>query len=224
MFDFGEYAQFYDEFYKTDFGKMIDKYEKALMDEMMREVPPGKALEIGCGTGHWTQYFAEKGNDIIGIDVSREMVEIAERKNIPSTVCLVHDVQNMPFRDDFFENIFAITSLEFVEDQDKAFAEIKRVIKDYGYLVVAVLNENSEYMQKRKDDPIFKEAKLFTPQKLFNYLKVFGEPKIKGCIYMIDDKILDLEKTRKELETLDINNAAFLVGVVRYDNFRKDKK
>ncbi len=220
--DFGELAETYDDFYKTALGQHIDKLEKAVVEELMQNIPAGKSLEIGCGTGHWTEYFAAKGNDIIAIDISREMVEIAERKNIPNTICLVHDVRNMPFKERFFENIFAITSLDFLdkEDKQKAFGEIKRVLKHYGYILVGGLNRKSSYIKALPKGNIILRGSLFSVQELREYLSLFGEPIIKGCIYWKDGEIIDEKLSESEK---NIEEAAFIVGVVRYDRFLEEK-
>jgi ubiquinone/menaquinone biosynthesis C-methylase UbiE len=38
-------------------------------------------LEIGCGTGHWTTFFRQKGLELTAIDISGKMIEKARSKN-----------------------------------------------------------------------------------------------------------------------------------------------
>jgi 2-polyprenyl-3-methyl-5-hydroxy-6-metoxy-1,4-benzoquinol methylase len=45
-----------------------------------------KVLEIGCGTGLFTEMFAETGADIIAVDISPELLQKAKARNLPPTV------------------------------------------------------------------------------------------------------------------------------------------
>jgi 2-polyprenyl-3-methyl-5-hydroxy-6-metoxy-1,4-benzoquinol methylase len=46
--------------------------------------PGVRALEIGCGTGLFTQYFAATGAEVLAVDISEELLEVARRKGLPA--------------------------------------------------------------------------------------------------------------------------------------------
>jgi len=60
-------------------------------------------LELGCGTGHWTQFFCEEGFQVTGVDESEAMLERARAKNIAGARFLQADAGNLPFRDQSFQ-------------------------------------------------------------------------------------------------------------------------
>lgn len=82
-FDFDLIADSYDSWYAGRRGAMYDRLEKKAI---IRYLPPHakgeKLLEVGCGTGHWSQFFSEYGFEVIGVDVSERMIETAKSKNI----------------------------------------------------------------------------------------------------------------------------------------------
>lgn len=74
-----KYAEIYDLIYsKKDYLKESNWIEKIFM--RYSDKKPGKILELGCGTGNYTEIFAKKGYEITGVDFSRYMIEIAKRK------------------------------------------------------------------------------------------------------------------------------------------------
>lgn len=72
---FKKYAKYYDLFNKDkDYGKEAD-YVHALIQKY---APDAKAiLDLGCGTGQHDFFLAEKGYSVIGVDMSEEMLSIA---------------------------------------------------------------------------------------------------------------------------------------------------
>ena len=82
-FDFDSVADTYDKWYDTAEGAMYDRLEKKALSRYLPQNAQGmKLLEIGCGTGHWSQFFSEHGFEVTGVDVSGRMIEIAENKHI----------------------------------------------------------------------------------------------------------------------------------------------
>lgn len=81
-FDFGKIAEHYDKWYQSQRGSLYDKVEKQTLDRLLPEAGKGsKLLDIGCGTGHWSAYFARKGFDVTGVDISERMVQVARGKD-----------------------------------------------------------------------------------------------------------------------------------------------
>ncbi len=64
-------AEKYDKFYKTIQGKAIDNLEKEIILKHIKGITCREdILELGCGTGHWTEFFCGQGFKVTAIDES----------------------------------------------------------------------------------------------------------------------------------------------------------
>ncbi len=103
-----------------------------------------KVLDIACGTGEpglTIAGIANKGS-VIGIDLSEEMLEVANEhaiskqiKNYDTKVC---DVCELPFADDFFDKVSCRMGFMFFPDMQLAANEIYRVLKTEGKIATSV--------------------------------------------------------------------------------------
>jgi len=50
-------AQNYDAYYQTKSGRTIDQIEKETIANFLENIPRQAMLELGCGTGHWSEFF-----------------------------------------------------------------------------------------------------------------------------------------------------------------------
>ncbi len=212
VFDFGKTAETYDDFYSTDYGKKVDLLEKNLVRHTLAHVPRAKTLELGCGTGHWTRFFRHLGFNVTGVDISVEMLKIAQ-KRLPNVVCVKADMLDLPFPDESFDNVFAITSFEFVTDRQKAFDEAFRVLKTGGYFLIGALNANSRLGQEKDKSETFKNANFFTPESLTSILRQYGSPRINGAVVLEDGDPVDYYKVLPDKTRIE--HGAFLVALVR---------
>jgi len=73
-------------FKKTPWDTGITPPEIVAIIESGRLRPPGRAFDLGCGTGTNAIYLAQHGFDVIGLDVSRRAISIARRKARSSNV------------------------------------------------------------------------------------------------------------------------------------------
>lgn len=211
-FDFDIIAYEYDSFYDAPIGETIDNLEKNLIGNLIKKLEGNVLVELGCGTGHWTSFFSQNNFFVTGLDISSKMLEVAVKKNIPNSVLLIHDIQELPFLDNSIQNIAAIASLEFVGDQKKVFSEINRVLKPGGSLIVGCLNINSIVGKTKSGNPVFKNANFFSFNSLYEILNELGKPEISGCLYQNEkNEILDDIASQKEL----LNYGIFLAGLVR---------
>src|SRR5215470_6599353 len=68
----------------TPAGRLRAKRRAMLIGEGARLGPGVRVLEIGCGTGLFTEAFAATGADIVAVDISPELVDIAKRRGLPA--------------------------------------------------------------------------------------------------------------------------------------------
>lgn len=211
-FDFSKEAEQYDNYYSSHFGMEVDRIEKAAIKQLIKEIPIGKILEIGCGTGHWTQFFVEHGFSVHGIDLSSAMLQKAINKSIPQAKFEQMDFLNNTFEDASQKHIFAITSLEFTENQDRLFDEIYRILEPGGYFLAGCLNSESEMGKQKDASETFAAADFFTWKSLTKRLSRFGEPRIIPTVLLHNGQIMDEQnKDQEEMK----KEACFFAILVR---------
>lgn len=95
----------------------------------------GTYLDIGCGTGNYTIEFSRRGVKMIGIDPSEAMLSIARTRN--NTVQWVNGkAESLSLPDNSVDGVLAILTTHHWTNQDKGYAELGRVMKPGGRLVI----------------------------------------------------------------------------------------
>ncbi len=99
--------------------------ELAELTAALRDLPPARTLDVGCGTGFLTRHLP---GQVTGLDQSSAMVEIA-REQAPAATFVVGDALALPFPDRSFERLFAsYFYCHLVEEERVRFlAETRRV-------------------------------------------------------------------------------------------------
>lgn len=97
--------------------------------------PGERILDIACGTGTSTLPLAKTGATVVGVDFSPEMIAEAGRKH-PRIEFRQADAMKLPFGDDEFDAVTISFGLRNVQDPKQALAEMYRVLKPGGRLVV----------------------------------------------------------------------------------------
>jgi ubiquinone/menaquinone biosynthesis C-methylase UbiE len=134
-------ANVYDRWFETKKGSLADWFEKELMSRIV-ELKPGEIiLDVGCGTGNHIQFFGAKGMKTIGIDLSLPMLRLAQKKLGQPNVLCMGKAEALPFKDKSFDSVSLITTLEFVEDPQKALREAVRVSRNK--ILLGILNKYS---------------------------------------------------------------------------------
>jgi len=93
--------------------------EQELMEKTLKEIFTGRrVLDIGCGTGYWTQRISETAESIVGIDINEAVLEIARSKDYGCpTEYRVMDAYNMTL-DTKFTGTLATFMLSHVLKED----------------------------------------------------------------------------------------------------------
>ncbi len=103
--------------------------------EAVAEARPQRVLEVGCGWGDFSALVArELAVDVVAVDSSPRMVELAREAGVDARVA---DVQDLPHADADFDCVVANWMLYHVPDLQRGLTEIARVLRPGGRLVAA---------------------------------------------------------------------------------------
>jgi len=125
------------------FNKAIDRLQVRAWTKTLNycSLPQGaRVLDVGCGTGRWVRRLKEHGLFVVGIDQSSDMLSLARKRGTLSPM-VSGEVQNLPFRDESFECVSAVTVIQHIppQEQVRAISEMVRVLRPGGYLLLIEL-------------------------------------------------------------------------------------
>lgn len=107
-----------------------------LRQETIRQLPAGRILEIGAGTGLNFVHYPPDAHGV-ATEFSREMLRIASTKAKPASVQLLQNrAEDLPFKNHSFDAAFATLVFCSVEHPAPAFAELRRVVRPGGTIVL----------------------------------------------------------------------------------------
>src|SRR3972149_9343048 len=102
-----KYARILAPFYDTVFGSLSLGSESTLRDKVVDFANARKGsriLDVATGTGRQAFTFAKRGYDVVGIDLSEDMLKVANKKNKYENVKFeIVDAPNLPFEDNRFD-------------------------------------------------------------------------------------------------------------------------
>ncbi len=101
-----------------------------------------EALDHGCGAGRCSRFLKELGFSVVGVDISKDMIQAARERDPQGTYELLPGV-SLPFKDSSFDLVFqSCVAIEIPNRpaMDKTFSEISRVLKGTGVAVVITGN------------------------------------------------------------------------------------
>ena len=133
------FAEVYDTFMdNVPYAEWTEYYAGILKENGIRD---GLVLDLGCGTGSMTELLAGLGYDMIGVDNSEEMLEIASEKKAASGHDILYLLQDMRELE-LFGNIRAIVSvcdsMNYIlepEDLKKVFELVKEYLAEDGVFI-----------------------------------------------------------------------------------------
>ncbi|GAA3665015.1 class I SAM-dependent methyltransferase [Nonomuraea antimicrobica] len=114
-------------------------YERPAMLELAGDVSGRRILDAGCGSGPLFAELRDRGALVTGIDASAGMLEQARRRLGADADLRVADLAGpLSFPDDVFDDVIASLVLHYLEDWGPTLAELRRVLRPGGRLLVSV--------------------------------------------------------------------------------------
>jgi ubiquinone/menaquinone biosynthesis C-methylase UbiE len=183
---------------------------------VMNEVPRFKRhkvksiLDLGCGLGRPCIHLAEKGFEVVGIDISKSALRMANawvhREKLANVALLCGAMTYLPFRDDCFD---AAASVSFIihtlkRNIEKTVAEIHRTLRKKGLLLTNLtsikdprygkgekIEDNTFKILEAFEDKRFEETHhFFTKKEAVEILSHFADSKVtlmkeKPCYWKV---------------------------------------
>ena len=133
-----EYSYIYDNIYSN---KNYKKEFDFILKYLKRFSPKSKTiLDLGCGTGSYTQFFAKKNYQITGVDISKSMIDIAKKKirNKKNVSFIVKDIRKLKLKKkfDIVVSLFDVLSfLKYKNDANTFFKNLNLHLKKNGIAI-----------------------------------------------------------------------------------------
>jgi len=166
-----------------------------------------RILDLGCGSGRDARIFSERGYEVIGIDLSAKLLEIAQ-KEAPFVSFEVMDMRKLRFDNEFFGGVWSVASMLHLPKLDipQCLDECNRILKTNGVIYVGVkLGKGEEFKPDiRYAEDAFKFYSYFEAGEMDDFIKKAGftilDSNTKQCFkdYLRQDEIRVLAKKEKK--------------------------
>lgn len=124
---------------ENESGLFNAHYERPAMLNLAGDVSGHRILDVGCGSGPLTAALRDRGAVVTGFDASAAMVDLARQRLGEDADVHVADLAGpLPFADAEFDDVIASLVLHYLEDWTGPLAELRRVLKPGGRLMVSV--------------------------------------------------------------------------------------
>jgi SAM-dependent methyltransferase len=166
----------------TTLGAVTERLERAVVLDLAGPLESRAVLDVGCGDGTYAVTAARAGGRVTGLDRSAAALAAAQARAAGEglTVHLqVGDATAIPFPPDRFDVVLAVTVLCFVENPSQAVAEMARVLRPGGVLVLGELGKWSAWAAWRRlrsfvGATIWRTARFWSPGDLRSLVRDAG--------------------------------------------------
>jgi ubiquinone/menaquinone biosynthesis C-methylase UbiE len=131
-------------------GEKMERHHLDITEKAIRRMdlrPGERVLDLGCGSGWATRLLArlvadgpEGFGQVVGVDVSDEMIRQARAasKDFENILYVWGSAQQIPWEENFFDKMLSVESFYYYPDQDRALAELFRVMAPRGRMFILI--------------------------------------------------------------------------------------
>lgn len=148
-YDMGEawFERSFREDYLLVYTHRTEEAAEQEIENMLRHLPvnrSGRVLDLGCGSGRHARALARRGYEVVGVDLSRVLLALAEELNTyPNLTFQRMDMREVPFEDEFDIVVNLFTSFGYFqtqEENEKVVHNMAKALKQGGEAVIDYLN------------------------------------------------------------------------------------
>ena len=188
-------------------------HAKEVMLDLLALEPGQTVLEAGCGLGDDAQELSAQvapGGNVIAVDISEAIIDLARDRATERSEFVTYevgDLLSLRFDDGTFDAVRCGATLEWVEDAERAFAELLRVLKPGGRLVVGAADHGARILGAGDPvalDVLFQQQLAQAPnptlaRSLPKWFRDSGlrEIAVRGVLVMIDSASLEWHPQRQ---------------------------
>jgi len=183
----------YNAWYYTEKGKYISGLEKDVLLKMIKLSAISRqlsAIDIGCGTGYFTEFLSGFCKNIVGVDTSMDMIKYAMKKiearsqrSEARIKYIIADAESLPFKERSFDISVSVTAVNFIKNPVRAVSEAVRISRQKIFL--GVLNRWSllSFFKKLKNlfkNTSYSDACFYSQAEIVNILSALELPLPSG--------------------------------------------
>ena len=184
-------------------GEEMERHHLSITEQTLKrmDLKPGeRVLDLGCGAGWATRLMAravdsqEKPGQVIGLDVADEMIRRARAasKDYSNVMFVVGSALEIPWEENFFDKVLSVESFYYYPDQDRALAELFRVVAPRGELYILINLYKDNPYSLRWVDELKVPVQVLTEQEYVDLLKAHTYEDVRAV------RIADLTHTPDE--------------------------
>jgi len=123
-------------------------YERPATLSLLPEVKNKRVLDAGCGPGIYSEWLIEQGAEVIAVDASPKMIELAKQRLGKEADIRQADLSKpLPFLDSSsFDIVLSALVLDYIEDWHTMFTEFYRILRPAGHFVFSVHHPFFDYL------------------------------------------------------------------------------
>ncbi len=157
--------------YDAWFEKHSNLFQSELL-AMKQAVPQNKkGIEIGVGSGR----FAEPLNIKYGVEPSASMAALAKQRGVKVINAVA---EKLPIEDQSYDFATMVTTVCFLNNIPKAFAEVHRILKPKGILIIGLIDRKSDlgkkYEQQKSTNKFYRDAHFHSTEEITELLSQAG--------------------------------------------------
>jgi ubiquinone/menaquinone biosynthesis C-methylase UbiE len=131
---------------------------------LQKVVPSGVGLEIGVGTGRLAAALSIR----YGLDPSRNMLKLAQQKNI---LAVQGHGENLPFKKESFNFVLIVYTIELADDALRFLKEATKILKKRGALILGIANRESSWGKYYEQDAAKGLWHWYSIEEVLRYFK-----------------------------------------------------